>query len=414
MSSRCCLAAGIGLAMAAALMSPAVADTSRVALVIGNSAYRSVPALPNPANDASDIAQSFARLGFSVTQVKDATYDDMRRALLAFGRAARRAEMAVVFYAGHGIEVGGENWLVPIDAELRTDSDVDHEAIGLKGVMVTVEPATRLGLVILDACRNNPFTAKMTRSVRTRAVARGLGQVEPSGNVLVAYSAKDGTLATDGDGRNSPYTEALLRHIETPGLEIGFLFRNVRDDVIKATNREQQPFVYGSLSKEAIYLKAAPKPQVVPPPATTTTTTGPANDVIAWAFLHDSKDAAALRRFIEQFPSSPLRKQAEARLATLAVAPAPKPAAPIAVPPSRAPDFELAYWDSIKNSSNVGEFESYLKAYPDGAFATLAKLRIEELKRRQIQPPQRATAPPATAVPGSDKCYSFQGRRFCE
>jgi hypothetical protein len=278
--------------------------------------------------------------------------------------------------------------------------------------MTTVESAAKLGLVILDACRNNPFAAKMTRSVRTRAVARGLAQVEPSGNVLVAYAAKDGTLAADGSGRNSPFTAALLKHIEQPGLEIGFLFRNVRDDVIRATNRVQQPFVYGSLSKEAIYLN--PAPVALPPAALPPAADGPSPDEITWGFLRDSDDPQALKRFIEQFPDSPLRAQAEARLAALPAEPeSPAPPAPApAVPASRAPDFELAYWDSIKESTNIGEFESYLQAFPDGAFAPLARLRIEQLRRKERA--THVTTPPPVAVPRGAKCFSFQGKQFCE
>ena len=164
--------------------------------------------------------------------------------------------MAIVFYAGHGMEVGGENWLVPINAELRSDADIESEAISLRSISLQVSKARQLGLVILDACRNNPFAAKMKRSISTRAVARGLAPTEPTDNVLIAYAARDGTTADDGNGRNSPFTTALLRHIETPGLEISFLFRRVRDDVMTETKREQQPFVYGSLSKEEIYLNA--------------------------------------------------------------------------------------------------------------------------------------------------------------
>jgi uncharacterized caspase-like protein len=379
--------------------------SSKIALVIGNSAYRSVPMLRNPANDASDAAGSFARLGFSVTVVKDATFEEMRRALLLFGRAARDAEIAVVFYAGHGIEVGGENWLIPIDAELRSDVEIDHEAVGLKGVMVAVEPAARLGLVILDACRNNPFAARMTRTIRARAVARGLAQVEPTGNMLVAFAAKDGTLAADGTGRNSPFTAALLNHIETPGLEINFLFRSVRDDVIRATNRQQHPFVYGSLSKEAIYLKPlSPAPGL----ATSPSTAGPSSDQIAWTFLKDSTDPEDIKRFIEQFPTSSLRLQAEARLAALSVQNAQD-----TVPAAPTHSFELAYWDSIKTSTNISAFESYVKAYPNGTFAPIAKLRIEELKRKSGPAQDRITTTPG-ANPSSGKCFSFQGRQFCE
>jgi len=340
------------IAMAASLVFCGPAQTAKsVALVIGNSDYRNVPMLPNPLNDAGEIGNALERLGFSVTRVKDAGYDRMRRAFLEFGRAARDAEMAVVFYAGHGIEVGGENWLIPIDAELKSDTDVDHEAFGLRGIMLMVESASKLGLVILDACRNNPFAAKMRLAVRTRAVARGLAKVEPNGNVLVAYSAKDGTTAADGDGPHSPFTTALLRHIETPGLEINFLFRNVRDDVIRATNGEQQPFVYGSLSREAIYLRPA--------------------------------------------------------------APAASPPVPAAAAPAGR-ELEIAHWNSIKDGVNISEYESYLKSYPDGAFAGLARLRIEELKRKAAASSPRITTTPSAPAPRSDKCFTFQGRQFCE
>ena len=230
----------------------------RVALVIGNGIYQKVPTLPNPPHDAADIGKALERLNFRVTQLSNATAVEMRKAIVDFGRSTEGAEMAVIFYAGHGMEVSGENWLIPTDAELRSDTDMESEAISLRSINLQVSKAHQLGLVILDACRNNPFAAKMERSISTRAVARGLAPTEPSDNVLIAYAARDGTTASDGDSRNSPFTTALLRHIETPGLEISFLFRNVRDEVMSATQREQQPFVYGSLSKEAIYLKSLP------------------------------------------------------------------------------------------------------------------------------------------------------------
>jgi uncharacterized caspase-like protein len=182
----------------------------RVALVIGNSAYRHAPMLPNPTHDAGDMAAALGRLGFSVNKIDDADFNTMRLALLDLGRQARGAEMAVVYYAGHGMEVGGENWLIPVDAQLKTDLDAEGEAIGLKTATLAVTGASKLGLVMLDACRENPFATTMQRTTRTRAVARGLSRVEPTGNVLVAYAAKDGTTADDGAGRNSPFTAALL------------------------------------------------------------------------------------------------------------------------------------------------------------------------------------------------------------
>jgi Caspase domain len=292
----------------------------RVALVIGNGSYQNVAPLLNPANDASDIAASLQRLGFSVTTLINARFDDMRLGLLDFGRKARGVEMAVVFYAGHGMEIGGENWLIPIDAELRTDTDAENEAISLRSVVLQVATATNLGLVILDACRNNPFAANMQRSIRTRAVERGLVQVGPTDNVLVAFSAKDGTVSNDGDGRNSPFTAALLNNIETPGLEINFMFRNVRDDVMTATKREQQPFVYGSLSKEAIYLKPPTSGQTVGPVGAGKQP-GRASADVVWTMMKDTKEVEVLRSFVQQYPSDRRVAEAQARIAALIAAP---------------------------------------------------------------------------------------------
>jgi hypothetical protein len=227
---------------------------SRVALVIGNSAYKNAPFLPNPINDATDVSASLQRLGYTVKTLTNANYDDMRRALIDFGRQARGVDLAVIFFAGHGIQMGGENWLIPSDAQLATDLDVANEAISLQAVTRAVSTTTELGLVILDSCRINPFLSKMQSTNVSRAVERGFSRVEPSDNVLVAYSARDGTTARDGVGRNSPFTQSLLKNIETPGLEVRFLFASVRDDVMIATSREQQPFVYGSLSKNLVYL----------------------------------------------------------------------------------------------------------------------------------------------------------------
>ena len=156
----------LGLGVIAALtrfaVSPAVADGKRVALVIGNSTYRNVPTLPNPANDAADVAAALNRLGFVVTLVTNASFDQMRRGLISLGRDAAGADMAAVFFAGHGMEISGENWLIPVDAELKKDTDAANEAVSLRSAILQVSNTTSLGLVILDACRNNPFVAKMS------------------------------------------------------------------------------------------------------------------------------------------------------------------------------------------------------------------------------------------------------------
>jgi hypothetical protein len=354
--------AAFAVAAAATLLGsarPAHAQT-KVALVIGNGAYQNVPALPNPPHDAADIAAAFERLGFSVQLIKDANYDAMRRALLQFSSKAREADMAIIYFAGHGMEMDGENWLVPVDAELKTDLDMNQEAISLSSIVLKVTPATKLGLVILDACRNNPFSGKMKRTVATRAIGRGLSRIEPTNNVLVAYSAKDGTTAIDGAGRNSPFTTALLKYLEVPGLEINFLFRDVRDDVISVTNGEQQPFVYGSLSKESIFFKPPP---AAPPP--------PAPDMIAWSLIRETTDEAALKRFITQYPSSLLRKDAEARIAALEAAAAAKP-----VPPR--PD-EVT-WQLLKETTDEAALKRFITQYPNSPLRKDAEARIVALE----------------------------------
>src|SRR5215470_11556580 len=290
---------------------------TRVALVIGNSAYQKVVNLTNPVHDAQDVSEALKRLGFAVNTVTDADFDGFRRALRDFGRMATNADMAVFYYAGHGVEIEGNNWLLPTDAELKSDLDARTEAIGLQSAMEAVSAAKTLGLVILDACRNNPFS-NMRRAVVTRSVQMlGLAPVQPSDNVLVAYAARDGTVAGDGTGHNSPYAAALLKHIETPGLEVDFLFRNVRDDVMAATKNEQQPFVYGSLSSDQIYFKTPPAGAVAADPK-------PPNAAeIAWSFLGATNDVSTLARFVDRFPESSHVSDAKVRIASLATAPAP-------------------------------------------------------------------------------------------
>jgi uncharacterized caspase-like protein len=154
--------------------------------------------------------------------------------------------------------VNGATYLVPVDAELRRDTHVSDETLSLTQVQAKVDAAGKLGLVILDACRNNPFLSRMVRTAgATRSVGRGLSAVEPEGNVLVAYAAKHGTTAEDGAGEHSPFTEALLAHIEEPGLEVNFLFRKVRDRVRDKTAKRQEPFLYGSLGSEPLFFKSA-------------------------------------------------------------------------------------------------------------------------------------------------------------
>jgi uncharacterized caspase-like protein len=229
----------------------------RIALVIGNGDYANVRALKNADADARAVAASLRNLGFEVVEKHDLDLAALVSELKSFGDRAPQYDWALVYYAGHGIEVGGVNYVIPVDAELANATHVDDEAIPLDRVLAKVEGAQKLRLVILDACRENPFIAKMASAGGTRSVGRGLARIEPSGGVLVAYSAKDGQVAQDGDGRNSPFAQALLDHIGEPGLEINMLFRKVRDEVKSKTGGVQVPFTYGSLPAEALYFKPA-------------------------------------------------------------------------------------------------------------------------------------------------------------
>lgn len=237
---------------------PAFAET-RVALIIGNSSYDKVARLPNPANDAALVAETLKTAGFDdVSLRRDLKIADMRRALRDFVDKSRDADVAVIYYAGHGIEVDGVNYLVPVDAVLDRDIDIFDEALSLERVLVAVEPARKLRLVILDACRDSPFTRSMKRTVASRAIGRGLAKVEPtSPNTLIAFASKAGSTAADGDGKNSPYTKALVNHVIKPGLDLRKAFGYVRDDVLKSTGNKQEPYLYGSLGGDDLSLVPA-------------------------------------------------------------------------------------------------------------------------------------------------------------
>jgi hypothetical protein len=221
----------------------------RVALVIGNAAYLKWPRLENPGNDATAVAAALEKqLGFDkVILRRDLTADDFAAALDDFAKVVAGADLGMIYFAGHGMEVSGANYLIPVDARQPTAADLNLPGLPLDAVMRRLDGARKLKLVILDACRENPFG---------RGSGRGLKAIEPEGgDILVAYAAKAGTTAADDAGRgHSPFTQALLKHIATPGLEINFVFRRVRDDVMAATKRAQQPWTYGTLGGDPLYL----------------------------------------------------------------------------------------------------------------------------------------------------------------
>ena len=319
---------------------PAVAE-QRVALVIGNAAYAHAPVLASPLNNAADMGAALGRLGFAVTRIENAGYAALRRSLQQFASAASSSEVALVFYSGHTIQVDESNFLVPVDARLLSDGDVEFETVPLALVLRAVERAPGLGLLVLDASRENPFAASIQRTGATRSIGRGLARVEPSGETLVAYAAKAGTVASDGRGRNSPYSAALLRHLEDSRLEVGRMFRRVRDTVLATTNRRQEPVVYGSQSNRRAYLA----------------------------------------RRLEPAPAQGL-----------------------------AAERELLFWESVKDRDNPGDLRAYLERYPNGAFAVLARNRLNRL----LGTAGGAEAEPGTAAGAIDPARSALGPEAAE
>ena len=399
--------------------------TQRVALVIGNASYEHAPALANPLNDATDIGAALGRLGFSVTRLENVDDAAMRRGLKEFRRAAAASEVALVFYAGHGIEVDGRNFLVPVDARLASDEDVEYEVVPLELVSRAVERASGLRLVILDACRDNPFAAKMQRSGATRSIGRGLARVEPAEETLVAYAAKEGTVAADGVGRNSPYSEALLTYLEEPGLEVNLLFRKVRDAVVAATGGGQIPFTYGSLSSREVYLAEPPDPsdasesqpsiaEESDTPGTLAKQQAAEQELLFWEMVKDSEDPADIHVYLDRYPEGTYVALARNRLKRLERAPREDESgkvpdvAELVIEPtatSAQGDAEREFWALVKESDVTSDFEVFLEYFPDGVYAPLARMRLRQLQRErstsEVVAGDAPQASPAEPVPAA-------------
>ncbi len=254
------------LILVLALFAPIPALAEKVALVIGMGAYQHVVTLKNTINDARNVGAKLEQAGFKVTYAIDATQADLLTTMQVFSFQAETADIALIYYAGHGVEASGENYLIPVDAQVASNKDVQRVGISLAQMLATVETARKIRIVILDACRNNPFgdlidtaakpdpatKAKSTDS-RSAGVA-GLAPVNPDLGTLVAFAAKEGEVALDGAGGDSPYATALMQTLDKPDLEVSLMFRQVRDEVLKQTHNLQEPYTYGSLSGTPYYL----------------------------------------------------------------------------------------------------------------------------------------------------------------
>ena len=316
-------------AVAAAVLLAALSATAsaapRVALVIGNAAYEHTTPLHNSRNDAADVARALRGVGFEVIEGLDLDKSGFEEKLYEFAVAAQGAEASLFFYAGHGLQVDGENYLIPTDARLMHEIDLRLRTFDLTAFTDQMRSATNL--VFLDACRDNPLARSLARSMgatRSAAVGRGLGRVDSTSGTLIAYATQPGNVADDGAGRNSPFTEALLAHLATPGQSVNDLMTAVTGAVTSATGGRQQPWVHSSLPHTFHFV-----PDAAPGSETETAA--------------DSEDTAFHR----------LRAE---RLAA-----------------------DRAFWASIEASEDPEDYEAYLKQFAEGTYAMLARNRLKQL-----------------------------------
>jgi uncharacterized caspase-like protein len=298
----------------------------RVAFVVGNGAYKNVAQLPNPPIDAKAMASVLRNVGFEVVEGTDLTREAMTARLLDFGKRAQGADVAVFFYAGHGIAISGTNYLLPVDADIKSEMDVKlGNAINIDVTLDQTMGDAKVKLVFLDACRDNPFAAKIKSNSPTRSVSvqQGLAEMKSGEGTLIAFATGPGQTALDGqEGANSPFTKALIAHITQPGVEIQQAMTEVRAQVNEETNKGQLPWGHTNLIGSVYLNAAAPSPTLAGAPAATAT----------------------------------------------------------AASTSGGSDVELEFWRSVKESSKAEELNAYLTAYPSGQFKSLALARLAALE----------------------------------
>ncbi len=397
------LAAAVLVAAVVALggFGPASADAPRrVALIVANGAYAHAGSLKNPVNDGALVAGSLKSAGFQIIDADpNLGIGPFRGALRRFHASAAGARVALIYYAGHGIEARGKNWLIPTDAILQQDSDLDYEAIDLDLVLSATEGAD-MRVVVLDACRNNPF-GHTWRSTH-RAVGQGLAPIDVD-DVLVIYSAGPGQTASDGRGANSPFAEALAKRLPQPGLPIQLLGGLVRDDVLRATGSQQRPFISASITGEPFMLVPGASAGPVSQAAAAVAAGAPANDarsmeMMFWQSASSGDDVSQLKAYLSRYPNGSFAELAKAKIATLA-RPAPGSTAGadrnLKPPPKLDPrSMELAFWNSVAASNDVAQLNAYLDQYPSGMFVRAARAKIAALS----QPASIAVKPAPNAA----------------
>lgn len=315
----------------------------RVALVIGNSAYENASTLANPANDATDMAAALRDLNFEVVVGTDLDNRGMRDTVREFGKALRGADVAMVFYAGHAMQVNGKNYLAPVDTRLEYESDLDFETIPLSFIQRQMEREAKTILLFLDACRDNPLTRSFKQASRSQGAGDGLAEEKlNSSGILIAFATNPDNVALDGKGRNSPFTKAMLDNIKRPGIEISTLMTDVRVQVVNDTDGAQTPWINSALLGRFYFN----------PPAENATPAKAVEGESTTPTVSNNNSSAGVDN---------------ARIAALA-------------------------WDSVKESKSVTELEAYKSLYGSTFYGTLADIRIKNLKAEQEKSAPAATA----------------------
>jgi hypothetical protein len=309
---------------------PPVTAQRRVALVVGNSAYRYARRLENPRNDATDIGAAFRRLGFRVIEGFDLDKAGLEAKVREFTALLRGADVGVFFYAGHGLHVSGHNYLVPVDAQLGGASALELELVRLDLVHRAMEREARTNILFFDACRDSPLSDNLARAMGTRSVeiGRGLGVVLGSAGTLISFSTQPGTLALDGKGRNSPYSAALLRQLATSQEDLGAMLIAVRNEVMRETDRRQVPWEHSALTGR-LYFNPAAEPAAGRVAAAATAS--PAREAFeAWSVARDTTSLAVLEAYIARYGDTFYAELARARVAELRKPGATATASPLA------------------------------------------------------------------------------------
>ena len=323
----------------------------RVALIIGNGAYKNVPKLPNPPKDAKAMASLLRNLGFEVVMGTDLTQATMTDSLRKFASAADNADVALFYYAGHGIALESKNYLLPIDANLKSEIDVKLGGPIDVNVMLDQTMSTaKVKLVFLDACRDNPFVEQISRSARTRSLTinSGLAEMKSSEGTLLAFATAPGQTALDGEGGNSPFTKALLNNLAAPNTEISVALTKVRAEVANVTNKKQSPWASTNLT--------------------------------GLFYMNPTASAGAAAAPEKVASAGP----------------------PAAAASSAASDVELEFWRSVRESNKPEELNAYLTRYPDGSFSSIARSRIAALNDPKA-PTARSLSPSEPVIDPATK-----------